>query len=175
MQYLRKTFYISILFLAFSGISFAQISGQLFQDKSEFPGIEIYFKNSEQKVESDFDGYFSIEVPKGNKKNDLIINVYGLKVLILNIEDEKGKLNLGKIELPIFKSIEISEFEQLSKKEKESCQPVYHYAQLLGYFYTNKLENEYLLLNCEEKIKNFEYNSETKIITLEWRTIKNCE
>tara|TARA_R110002126_G_scaffold290629_2_gene448050 strand:+ start:2876 stop:3394 length:519 start_codon:yes stop_codon:yes gene_type:complete len=172
---LRKTFYISILFLALSGISFAQISGQLFHDKSESPGIEIYFKNSEQKVESDFDGYFSLKVPKGNKKNDLIINVYGLKILILNLEYEKGKLNLGKIELPIFKSIEINEFKQLSEKERESCQPVYHYAQLLGYFYTNKLENEYLILNCEEKIKDFEFNSKTKIITVEWNTIKNCE
>ncbi|MCI2230485.1 hypothetical protein MC378_14995 [Polaribacter sp. MSW13] len=172
---MRKALYISILFLEFSEYSKAQISGQLFHDKSESPGIEIYFKNFGQKVESDFDGYFNLAFPRKNKKNDLIINVYGLKILILNIVSKQGKLNLGKVELPIFKSIEPSEFEQLSEKERKSCQPVYHYAQLLGYFYTNKLENEFLLLNCKEKIKDFEFNSETKTITIEWKKLKNCE
>ena len=74
VHHLRKICYISVLILVFSGIANAQISGQLFQYESEFPGVQVYFKNSGQKVESDFDGYFKLPIQKGTEKNDLILS-----------------------------------------------------------------------------------------------------
>jgi hypothetical protein len=172
---LKKTFYISILILVFCGIANAQISGQLFQDKSEIPGVEVYFKNSDIKTNSDFDGFFKLQIPEGTVKGDLILKDRELYVEIRNLEFKFVKLDLGKIELPTFKSIDIEEYEQLSESEKESCYPIKHYANLLGYLYTNKLENEYLILNCKNKITEFEYNPDNKTVSVDWNLIKHCE
>ncbi len=163
------------MILAFSGIANAQISGQLFLDKSEIPGIEVYLKNSDIKTNSDFDGFFELQLPKGTAKGDLIIKDWELSVEIRNLEFKTTKLDLGKIELPTFKSIDIEEYEQLSESEKESCYPIKHYANLLGYWYTNKLENEYLILNCKNKITEFEYNPNTKTVSVDWNLIKECK
>jgi hypothetical protein len=159
----------------FSGIANAQISGQLFQDESEFPGVQVYFKNSDQKVESDFDGYFKLPIPKGSVKNDLILSGYGMIIEIQNVEFGTTKLDLGKIELPTFKIIESNGFEKLTESEKENCYPMYCYTQLLGYSYTNELENKYLNLNCKEKITEFVYDPNSKTITIDWNIIKECE
>ncbi len=175
VHHLKMTFYISILISIFCGIANAQISGQLFQEKSEIPGVEVYFKNSKIKTTSDFDGFFELQIPKGTAKGDLIIKDWKLSVEIRNLEFEFTELELGKIELPIFKSIDIEEYEQLSELEKKSCYPIKHYANLLGYWYTNKLENDYLILNCKNKITEFEYNPETKTVSVEWNLIKDCE
>ena len=163
------------MILVFSRIANAQISGQLFQDESEFPGVQIYFKNSDKKVESDFDGYFKLEIPSGIKKNDLILSGYGITIEIKNLEFDSTKLDLGKIEFPAFKIIDIDEFEKLTKLEKQNCYPIYCWTDLLGYSYKNKLKNEFLTLNCKEKITEFEFNQIAKTITLDWNTIKNCE
>ena len=163
------------MIIVFSGIANAQISGQLFQYESEFPGVQVYFKSSEQKVESDFDGFFKSLIPKGNEKNDLILSGYGMTIEIQNFISDSTMLDLGKIEIPTFKSIEINEYEQLTEPKKENCYPIYHWTQLIGYTYTLELENDYITLNCEQKITDFEYNSETKTIKINWNIIKNCE
>ena len=172
---MRKTFYISILILVFNGIANAQISGQLFQYESELPLVNVYFKNSDQKVESDFDGYFKLPIPTGNDKNSLILNLGVMIIEIQNVEIGTAELDLGKIELPAFKSLEIDEFEQLTESEKEDCYPIYCWTDLLGYIYTSKLENEFLTLNCKQKITDFQYNSITKTIIVDWNLIKGCE
>ena len=182
---MRKTFYISILIIVFSGIANAQISGQLFQYESEFPAGKISIDQESDFVESDFDGNFEIEIPKNLEKFDLIINLNQgnphayfktLKIIIKNVKIKNtSKIDLGKINLPSFKSIEIDEYEQLNESEKKHCYPIRHYANLLGYWYTNKLENEYIILNCENNITEFEYNPETKIVSVNWNLIKHCE
>lgn len=172
---MRKTFYISILIFVFSGIANAQISGQLFLEESEIPGIQVYFKNSERKVESDFEGYFKLHIPKGTEKNDLILSGYGITIEIQNVEIDTTNFDLGKIEFPAFKSIKINEYDKLTETEKENCYPLYHWTELVGYYYTKKLEKDYLTFNCNEEITNFEYNSVSKTIKVEWNTIKNCK
>lgn len=180
---MRKTFYISILILVFSGIANAQISGQLFQYESEFPAGKISIDKESDYVESDFDGNFEIEIPEKVEKFELIINLNqgnphayfkSLKIIIENIKNT-SKIDLGKIILPSFKSIEIDEYEQLSESEKENCYPIYCWTQLLGYTFTNKLENDYLTLNCKNKITEFEYNPVTKTVSVDWNLIKDCE
>ena len=163
------------MILAFGRIANAQISGQIFQDESGIPGVEIYFKSSDKKTASDFDGFFKLQIPESREKDDLILKDHILLVEIRNLEFGFAKIDLGKIELPTFKSISIEEYEQLSQSEKESCYPIKHYANLLGYLYTNKLENEYLILNCKKKITEFEYNPNTKTVSVDWNLIKQCE
>ena len=98
------------MILAFSGIANAQISGQLFLDESEIPGVEVYFKNSDLKINSDFDGFFELQIPERITKADLILKDRELSVEIRNLEFEFTKLDLGKIELPTFKIIDIEEY-----------------------------------------------------------------
>ena len=98
-----------------------------------------------------------------------------MTIEIQNLEFDTTNLDLGIIELPAFKSIEINEFEELTESEKENCYPIYCWTQLLGYTDTNELENEYLTLNCKEKITEFEYDRTTKTVTLDWSIIKECE
>ena len=144
-------------------------------DSLSLPGAEIKFKKSEKGVTADFDGNFTLPIESKIGNYNLIISYAGLFVEIKNIELNNGKLNIGKFEIPYFKGISISEFEQLTELEKEDCLPIYHWTQLLGYFNTKKLEKEYLTLNCREKITEFEFNTITKIITIDWNTIKECE
>ncbi|MEN8886168.1 MAG: hypothetical protein ABF246_07240 [Winogradskyella sp.] len=98
-----------------------------------------------------------------------------MTIEIQNFISDSTMLDLGKIEIPTFKSIEINEYEQLTEPKKENCYPIYHWTQLIGYTYTLELENDYITLNCEQKITDFEYNSETKTIKINWNIIKNCE
>lgn len=173
------------MILVFSRIGNAQISGQLFQYESEFPLAKVSIRGESKSVESDFDGNFTIEIDENLKSIDLIIDsnqdqtdksFKALKVVIQNLKlDNETQLELGKIELPSFKSIEIYEFEKLSKSEKENCYPIYCWTQLLGYTFTNKLENDYLTLNCKNKITEFEYNPVTKTVSVDWNSIKDCE
>lgn len=163
----------------------AQISGQLFRDGTEYPGAKIYVLNGIEKSNADFDGNFSLKLPK--KKFDLVINLNQgfdtlvfkeLEIIIKNVTiTDSTKFNLGKIRLPMYKSISIEEFNELDVLDKKQCLPVKHYANLLGYFYTNKLSNDFILLNCsgENKITDFEFDEVEKKVCVEWSTLKSCE
>jgi hypothetical protein len=172
---LRKTLYISILIIVFSGIANAQISGQLFQYESELPLAEVYLKNSDKKVESDFDGYFKLPITIETKKCNLIFNLGELIIEIQNVEFDSSKLDLGKIHLPEFKSIEIDEYNELTESEKDNCRAIYHWTQLIGYLYTNELQNDYLDLNCKKRIKKFEFNPITKTVIVDWNLMTECK
>lgn len=162
------------MILAFSGIANAQVCGQLFRYDSELPLVEVYFKNSELKVESDFDGHFELPYSTESKNKDLILSLGYMIIEIQNIDLNKDKLDLGKIILPIFKDISIEEFEQLSDFDKENCKPVFHWTQLIGYYNTNKLEEKFILLNCQQKITEFDFNQVTKKIIINWNVIEKC-
>jgi len=144
-------------------------------DSLSLPGAEIRFKESDKIVTADFDGNFSLPIESKIGNENLIISYAGLFIEIKNIELSDGKLNIGEFEIPYFKDISITEFEQLSESEKENCLPTYCWGQLLGYFSTNKLEKEYLTLNCKDKITKFEYNPTTKTIIVDWNIIKECK
>lgn len=162
----------------------AQISGQLFQFDSEYPAGKISTNKNTSYTESNFDGYFTIEVPKNNEKFDLIIDLNQgninddlryLKILIKNLKlKSNSKIDLGKLVLPTFKSIEIEEYKNLSKTEKENCYPIYHYTELLGYVYTNELQQNFLILNCQKKIIDFTFDKNNKTIKIDWKIIKDC-
>ncbi|WP_324026499.1 hypothetical protein QSV08_03135 [Maribacter sp. BPC-D8] len=184
---MRKTFYISILVLIFSGIANAQISGQLFRDGTEYPGAKIYILNGTEKSTADFDGNFYLKLPKSEKTFDLVINLNQgfdpsdfkeLEVIIKNIKvTDSTKIDLGKIRLPVYKSISIEEFNELDVMDKKQCLPIKHYANLLGYDYTNNLSDDYILLNCsgENKITDFEFDEVEKTVCVEWLTLNSCE
>jgi len=72
---LKKVFYISILIIAFNGIVNAQITGQLVQYESEFQLAKVSLYGDSKYVESDFDGYFKIEVSDKTNSLDLIIDL----------------------------------------------------------------------------------------------------
>jgi len=172
---LKKPFYLSILILIFSGIANAQICGQLFQYGSELPLAEVYWKNSDQKVESDFDGNFRLPISIKTKSSDLIFNLGEMILEINNVEMNSGTLDLGRIMLPEFRSLKIQEYEELTASEKEECKAIYHWTKLIGYYDTNNLERNFLLLICKEKVTEFNYNPTTKTVSIEWNKIKHCE
>ncbi|GAA3612198.1 hypothetical protein Q4Q39_04520 [Flavivirga amylovorans] len=153
-------------------IAFSQVSGKILMDSLSLPGAEIKFKESDKEVLADFDGKFYLPIESENENDNLVISYADLSIEIENIELSNGKLNIGNFEIPYLKDISIKEFEQLSELEKESCLPTYCWGQLLGYFYTNKLENGYLTLKCKEKITEFEFNPTTKTILVDWNLIK---
>ncbi|WP_299064282.1 hypothetical protein [uncultured Polaribacter sp.] len=144
-------------------------------DSLSLPGAEIKFKQSDKIVSADFDGNFSLPIESKTGNDNLIILYAGLSIEIKNIELSNGKLNIGEFEMPYFKDISITEFEQLSELEKKNCLPTYCWGQLLGYLRTDKLGNEYLTLNCKEKITEFEFDPTTKTIVVDWNLIKDCK
>jgi len=144
-------------------------------DSLSVPGAEIKFKESAEVVMADFDGNFVLPVESEIENYSLVISYSGLSIVIKNLELNEGKLNIGDFEIPYFEDISIKEFEILSELEKENCLPIYHWTQLLGYFNTKKLDTEYLTLNCQKKITEFEYNPKTKTVLVDWNLIKHCE
>lgn len=170
---LKKSNYaLCILSFALTHIAFGQVNGKLLMDSASLPGAVIKFKDSSSEVSADFDGNFSLPVDSKTANNTIIISYVGLNLEIKNIELNDGALNIGNIELPYFKHI--PDLDKLSDKEKENCLPTYCWGQLLGYFNTNKLENEYIILNCKERVTEFEFNSTNKTITVDWDLIKDC-
>lgn len=138
--------------------------------------VKISLSISDQVIESNFDGKFELEFPNDIAKTDLVFDLGDMTVKIQNFKlDENRKIDLGKITLPGFKNVGIEEYNKLSENDKNNCKPIYHYAQLLGYLNTNKLENKYLTLNCNEGITEFEYNSFQKTVSVDWEKIKNCK
>jgi hypothetical protein len=144
-------------------------------DSLSLPGAEIKFKQSDKIVQSDFDGNFVLPVTSENENDILVISYLNLSIELKNFELNNGKTEIGTLELPYFKDISITEFEQLSELEKKNCLPTYCWGQLLGYLRTDKLANENLTLNCKEKITEFEFNPTTKTIVVDWNIIKNCK
>ncbi len=144
-------------------------------DSISLPGAEIKFKESDQVVMADFDGNFVLPIESKIENCNLVISYSGLSIEIKNIELIEGKLNIGNFEIPYFEDISITEFELLTEREKENCLPIYHWAQLLGYLNTKKIDTDYLTLNCEKKIKEFEYNPQTKTVLIDWNLIKLCK
>ena len=144
-------------------------------DSLSLPGAEIKFKESDQVVIADFDGNFVLPIEFKIKKPNLIISYSGLSIEIKNIELIEGKLDIGNFEIPYFEDISITEFELLTELEKQNCLPIYHWAQLLGYFNTKKIDTDYLTLNCDKNIKEFEYDPQTKTVLVDWDLIKLCE
>jgi hypothetical protein len=158
-----------------TNIAFGQVSGTILMDSLSLPGAVIKFKNSDKNVMSDFDGNFYLPTDSTFINDTLIISWVDLSIEIKNFKLDKGKAELGNFEIPYFKYISIMEFEQFSELEKKNCQPTYCWGQLLGYRRTDKLGNEYLTLNCKEKITEFEFKSTTKTIVVDWNLIKNCK
>ncbi|MCC1485556.1 hypothetical protein [Winogradskyella immobilis] len=144
-------------------------------DSISLPGAEIKFKESDQVVMADFDGNFVLPIESKIENLNLVISFSGLSIEIKNIELIESELNIGDFEIPYFEDISITEFELLTELEKENCLPIYHWTQLLGYFNTQKIDTDYLTLNCEKKIREFEYNPQTKTVLVDWNLIKLCE
>ena len=153
----------------------AQISGQLFQYGHELPLAEIYFKNSKERTQSDFNGNFRLQISGQIKNVDLILDLGEMQVEINGFGLDQSRLDLGKLVLPEFKSISIAEFDNLSDSEQESCREIYHWTQLVGYYDTNKLENNFLILNCKNRIIDFEFNPTKKTVTVDWSSMKACK
>lgn len=161
-----------ILFLAIANIAFGQVTGTLLMGPESLPGAEIRFQKSKQIVQSDFDGNFILPVSSESANDTLVISYQSLSIEIKNFKLNNGKIDIGNFELPYFMEISISDYEQLPESEKKNCEPTYCWGQLLGYFRTDKLDNDYLILNCKEKIG--EFNLTNKVILVDWSLIKKC-
>lgn len=168
---MNSSFLILILFLACSGNVTSQIIGQFLQDAYEYPRVEVYFKNTNQKVESKEDGSFILPIPIETDKSELILHDVRLTVEIQNINIRTTTLDLGKIEFPNYKYLEIAEYELLTDAEKKSCFPLTCWTQILGYYTTDFLEKDYILIN-DKRITDFVYCSSSKTIKVEWNIIK---
>jgi len=171
-----KNITIIIFYLITSiGLANSQISGQLFQYDSETtPGVQISLTGSKYTTQSNFDGYFELPISSRDENINLVFMFGGLTLEIQNIEPKTQKIELGKLILPEFKSIGIEEYNNLTEPEKENCLPIYCWAELLGYLNTNQLENDYLELNCNDKITDFEYDSKSKKVKVDWQIVKIC-
>ena len=163
-----------MLILGFSSSLVGQISGRILIESDSCPGAEIKLKGSKDFVTSDFDGIFLLPHNEDRVINNLLISFSKLTIEIENVVLNKGEIKIGDFHMPYFKFVSIEEYKRLSKSEQKNCFPINHWFQLLGYYNSNKLENDYIKLNCKEPIKEFKYNSKTKTLKLNWDLIKNC-
>lgn len=137
-------------------------------------GVEIRLKDHDAFVVTDFDGLFKLKLDSKQTTNDLLIKYDDLIVEVTNINFTKEELNLIDFHMPMFKNIDVREYQQLSKSDKEHCFPIYCWAQLLGYTNHNRLENEKLQFNCKEKTEDFIFDPKKKTVKVNWDRIKKC-
>ncbi|EDP70681.1 hypothetical protein FBALC1_07978 [Flavobacteriales bacterium ALC-1] len=163
-----------VLFLALGSVANSQVIGIVLMDSLSLPGAVLELKRSKSIVTANFDGEFTLPIKSEIKKDDLFITYAELTIQIKNVDLDTAELNIGEIEIPYFKSIEIEEYEQLSELEKENCIAINHWAQLLGYLDLSRLENDYIILNCSQEIIDYTYDLKAKTITVDWSVIKNC-
>ena len=187
---MKKTFVISLIILILSNfhIGYAQVCVQfieIYDGKiQEIPLIKVSFALNEQNQErferSDANGEVELKIPTNKKLSEIYFETLnGLIVRIKNVPiNSNKKLNLGQIIMPEFKYISIEEYNSLTREQKTECIPDAHYADIYGYLYSNELEYDYLILKCiktNKKIKDFNFDPKSKIITLDWNTFKDCE
>ena len=187
---MKKTFFISFTLLTLSNIhiGYGQVCAQfieIYDGKiQKIPLIKVSFILNEQNEEkferSDANGEIELEIPTDQCLTEIYFETLnGLVVRIKNVPiNSNKKLNLGQIIMPEFKYISIAEYDRLTRKQKTECIPDAHYTDIYGYLYSKELEYDYLILRCvkkDKKIKNFTFDSKSKIITLDWNTFKDCE
>lgn len=164
-------FYLNFLFF-FSSVCHGQLRGVITLDSVSLPGVNLKFEKSNIGTQSDFDGEF--ELPINSKADNLIISYNGLNLKVLNFDLFEKEIDIGRLEMPFFKSIEIEEFNTLSDLRRKDCLPIRHWTQLLGYFDISQLQKETIKFNCQNNITDFSYKSETKTISVNWKVIENC-
>ncbi len=187
---MKKTFIISFLLLILSNfyVSYGQVCAkfiEIYNGKiQEIPLIKVSFALNEQNKErferSDVNGEIELEIPANLCLSEIYFETLnGLIVRLKNVPiNPNKKLNLGQIIMPEFKYISIAEYNKLTRKQKRECIPDAHWTDIYGYLYSNELQYDYLILRCvktNKKIKDFTFDSKSKIITLDWNTFKNCE
>ncbi|MFP9112843.1 hypothetical protein ACLI1A_02805 [Flavobacterium sp. RHBU_3] len=163
-------FLFTLIFCGLSYLTTAQISGQFYTDGFGVPVIDPFGN-------VDFDGNFSVNLPTDNSVRELIFEVYNIKFKIVNIPKDLYKINLGIIELPGRKSIDLRQYELLSAEQKNDYYPVYHYANLLGYEHKALLDKDYILLTCngvQKQIKEFSFDWKTNMITIYANKLTFC-
>lgn len=144
---------ITLVVLCFFTLtSWAQITGQLYQDDYPYPLVKIYFDDIKPKVSSDFDGNFSLKIPKDSIPNNLVISYNGINLNIINCPLENSeKLDLGKVILPKYKQLTVTEYNKLKRKERKQCRPLYQGKTLIGYESNHQLDATTLQLHCKER------------------------
>ncbi|MFP9116819.1 hypothetical protein ACLI08_03420 [Flavobacterium sp. RNTU_13] len=162
--------FFTLIFCSLSYLTTPQISGQFYRDGFAVPVIDPLGN-------VDFDGNFSVNLPTDNPVIELIFKVYDFKVKIVNIPKDLNKINLGIIELPERKSIDLRQYELLSAEQKKDYYPVNHYANFLGYEHKTLLDKDYILFTCNglsKQVKEFSFDWKMGMITIDARKITYC-
>ena len=176
-----KTIIILIITLIASEIGISQVCGQFIDGQFAMPLIKVSYElNSDYYVRSNENGDFELNNPLNLCESDIYFETeLGLVVKITNVQlNLYEQLNLGRIYIPEFKYISLEDYEKLSSKQKKECIPDSHYTDIYGYFYSNELENKYLIKKCHEtftKLTNVKFNPSTKTISIDWNSFDNCE
>lgn len=165
---------------------YTDITGILFEDEIESIGTYFDVENTGITTSTNFDGKFSLKVPRESifnlviRENEILgydQKYRGSTVIIKNINSSSfDKIDFGKIVLPKHQIISPKKYEKLSLTERGYCVPIYHYAELLGYKNWNNFEENYILFTCgniEKKVK-FKNDSVNRRIIINWEEIQNC-
>jgi hypothetical protein len=163
-----------LILLLFSLNSYSQIIGRtMLYDEGCWTMISI--NNEVPFKTTDGEGNFELKLPK--PKNDVFIQSSWVSIEIKNVPNSK-KINIGEINLPMRKSLSGEEYENLSSKEKERCNTIMCWAQLVGYEYKDQLSQTCITIKCGEmkyEICDFKFDVENQKVVIEWEKIKACE
>ncbi len=166
---------ILILFiLLLTQSSRAQIKGTIYQDDFVYPLAKVYFNESKLEAESDYDGNFELKISKSIIDKSLIFEYEGIVIWINNCSFKENEIiDMGKIVLPGLKMISVSDYEQLDRKKRKYCKPLFdHSGIIMSYEMKNELSNEFLILSCGEKIQITDYTFNKKKIRIDLEYIK---
>lgn len=174
-QSFKKSITIFV-FCLLTATSWAQITGQLYQDGYPYPLVKIYFEDLKPKVSSDFDGNFSLKIPQDSIPNTLVISYSGINLHILNCPLEASeKLDLGTVILPKYKQLTVTEYHKLKRKERKQCRPLYQGKTLMGYESNHQLDTTLLQLHCEEGAgAPYTFDRKLNQFILTWESFIQC-
>ncbi len=174
-----KILSIVIFSLAFIHAN-AQITGAFYlqevDEGSALPGVSIIIPDFNKFELSDFEGKFKINTDSLESASSLVLKYLNCSILIEDFQVEKSEeVILGNIILPEYKLIEVEKYLKLSKRERKSYRPIYHYANIVGYESISELYHNCLtFVTNEGKVKKlyFDFDGPCNSIKIKWKDIQ---
>lgn len=173
IQHFMKKNIFKIIFLLLVVNSHAQlkIKTTLYGEDGGYIKVLV---NGKLPYRTNYNGSFSTELTK--KLNRILILESWISIEIINIPKDV-KTNLGSIEIPMRKSVEIREYNNFTEDEKKNLQAVHHNIQLLGYEYRDRLENSKLTFTCNNikfELDKFKFDVKKQKVIIDFKDLKPC-
>ncbi len=151
----------------------------MFEDRP-MGGITVTLMNNGDSTQTNADGEYFFSLPKHIENIAVEVSIWhkhhGAITRIENIEINSDQTDLPGVPFFLGKSIDAKEYNLLSSEEKKLYDPMYHYANLIGYFSKTQIDTAQIRFPCNGKLLKLPYTHlpQGNKVVYNFRDISHC-